>query len=111
MLYGNDTHCRYEDGIPQLHIYHCTFGAFTGDGRVAAVASGKHEEERQGGEAQRHEHLRSGDRHRQAAFGDLRRGAPRLLPADRLSLILGKKKSATGALFFGLETELVLSSF
>jgi hypothetical protein len=33
VLYDNDTHCRYEDGIPRLYVYHCTFGAFTGKGR------------------------------------------------------------------------------
>jgi hypothetical protein len=33
VLYDNDTHCRYEDKIPKLHLLHCTFGAFTGDGR------------------------------------------------------------------------------
>jgi hypothetical protein len=33
VLHDNDTHCRYEDGIPQLHIAHCTFGRVTGNGR------------------------------------------------------------------------------
>jgi hypothetical protein len=33
VLYGNDTHCRYEDRIPQLHIVHCTFGQATGKGK------------------------------------------------------------------------------
>jgi hypothetical protein len=33
VLFDNDTHCRYEDKIPKLHLLHCTFGAFTGDGR------------------------------------------------------------------------------
>lgn len=33
VLYDNDTHCRYEDEIPRLHLYHCTFGAATGKGR------------------------------------------------------------------------------
>jgi len=32
VLHGNDTHCRYEDGVPRLHLYHCTFGAVTGQG-------------------------------------------------------------------------------
>jgi hypothetical protein len=35
VLYDNDTHCRYEDRIPQLHIAHCTFGRATGKGRGA----------------------------------------------------------------------------
>jgi hypothetical protein len=35
VLFDNDTHCRYEDGIPQLHIVHCTFGRATGNGRGA----------------------------------------------------------------------------
>jgi hypothetical protein len=35
VLYDNDTHCRYEDRIPQLHIAHCTFGRATGNGRGA----------------------------------------------------------------------------
>jgi hypothetical protein len=35
VLYDNDTHCRYEDRIPKLHIVHCTFGAATGKGRGA----------------------------------------------------------------------------
>lgn len=33
VLFDNDTHCRYEDKIPQLHILHCTFSTVTGDGR------------------------------------------------------------------------------
>lgn len=33
VLFDNDTHCRYEDKIPQLHLLHCTFGSFTGKGR------------------------------------------------------------------------------
>lgn len=32
VLYDNDTHCRYEDRIPQLHFVHCTFGRATGKG-------------------------------------------------------------------------------
>jgi hypothetical protein len=35
VLYDNDTHCRYEDRIPKLHIVHCTFGVATGKGRGA----------------------------------------------------------------------------
>lgn len=35
VLYDNDTHCRYEDGIPVLHVAHCTFGRATGKGRGA----------------------------------------------------------------------------
>jgi hypothetical protein len=35
VLYDNDTHCRYEDRIPKLHLTHCTFGATTGKGRGA----------------------------------------------------------------------------
>lgn len=35
VLYDNDTHCRYEDRIPQLHLVHCTFGRATGNGRGA----------------------------------------------------------------------------
>jgi Right handed beta helix region len=35
VLYDNDTHCRYEDHIPRLHIAHCTFGRATGAGRGA----------------------------------------------------------------------------
>ena len=35
VLYDNDTHCRYEDRIPKLHIVHCTFGPATGKGRGA----------------------------------------------------------------------------
>jgi hypothetical protein len=33
VLHNNDTHCRYEDRIPQLYFYHCTFGRFTDQGR------------------------------------------------------------------------------
>jgi hypothetical protein len=33
VLYDNNTHCRYEDKIPKLHILHCTFGTVTGKGR------------------------------------------------------------------------------
>ncbi len=33
VLFDNDTHCRYEDNIPQLHFAHCTFGRPTGKGR------------------------------------------------------------------------------
>lgn len=33
VLYDNDTHCRYEDRVPQLHLAHCTFGRTTGKGR------------------------------------------------------------------------------
>jgi hypothetical protein len=33
VLYDNDTHCRYEDRIPRLHLLHCTFGRVTGQGR------------------------------------------------------------------------------
>jgi nitrous oxidase accessory protein NosD len=35
VLHDNDTHCRYEDGIPKLYIAHCTFGRATGKGRGA----------------------------------------------------------------------------
>ena len=35
VLHDNDTHCRYEDRIPALHIAHCTFGRTTGAGRGA----------------------------------------------------------------------------
>jgi hypothetical protein len=35
VLFGNDTHCRYEDRIPQLHFAHCTFGGATGKGHGA----------------------------------------------------------------------------
>lgn len=33
VLSDNDTHCRYEDRIPRLHVAHCTFGRVTGTGR------------------------------------------------------------------------------
>jgi hypothetical protein len=33
VLFDNDTHCRYEDRVPELHIAHCTFGRATGHGR------------------------------------------------------------------------------
>ena len=35
VLHDNDTHCRYEQGIPHLHIAHCTFGRVTGKGHGA----------------------------------------------------------------------------
>ncbi len=35
VLYDNDTHCRYEDRVPQLHVAHCTFGRATGKGHGA----------------------------------------------------------------------------
>jgi hypothetical protein len=35
VLYDNDTHCRYEDRVPQLYLTHCTFGRATGKGRGA----------------------------------------------------------------------------
>ena len=35
VLYDNDTHCRYEDRIPLLHLAHCTFGRTTGRGHGA----------------------------------------------------------------------------
>jgi len=35
VLYDNDTHCRYEDRIPHLHMVHCTFGRATGGGHGA----------------------------------------------------------------------------
>jgi hypothetical protein len=35
VLCDNDTHCRYEDRVPQLHVAHCTFGHATGKGHGA----------------------------------------------------------------------------
>jgi hypothetical protein len=35
VLYDNDTHCRYENHIPRLHIVHSTFGRATAGGHGA----------------------------------------------------------------------------
>lgn len=32
VLHDNDTHCRYENQIPRLHMVHCTFGRATSGG-------------------------------------------------------------------------------
>ena len=91
VLHDNDTHCRYEDRIPLLHIAHCTFGRATGKGR------GAFQEQRPSPDLRVLGCLFLGDRPRQAAdpsnraavptaFVDMAKGDYRLasaLPLDR----------------------------
>lgn len=83
VLYDNDTHCRYEDHIPHLHIVHCTFGRATSGGH------GAFQEQRPSPDLRVLACLFLGDKPRQAgdasnrgvgtaAFADVRKGDYRL---------------------------------